>query len=161
MPVEKLRAFLDENNIEYTVITHSTAYTAQKVAESAQISGRELAKTVIIRVDGKTAMAVLPANCKVDFASLKKTIGAEIIELATESEFEAKFPDCDVGAMPPFGNLYGMEVYVAEKLTEFEEIVFNACTHRELIKLAFKDYQRLVKPKIVKFACQWQQPVGY
>ena len=153
MHAEKLKNFLDENRIEYIVISHSSAYTAQAVAATAHISGREMAKTVIIRVDGKTAMAVLPASCKVDFALLKKSIGAKIIELATESEFEDLFPDCELGAMPPFGNLYDMDVYVAEKLAQDNEIFFNACSHRELIKLAYGDFERLVKPKIVKFAC--------
>ncbi len=153
MHAEKLKNFLDENKIEYIVISHSSAYTAQAVAATAHISGREMAKTVIIRVDGKTAMAVLPASCKVDFALLKKSIGAKIIELATESEFEDLFPDCELGAMPPFGNLYDMDVYVAEKLAQDNEIFFNACSHRELIKLAYGDFERLVKPKIVKFAC--------
>lgn len=153
MHAEKLKNFLDENKIEYIVISHSSAYTAQAVAATAHISGREMAKTVIIRVDGKTAMAVLPASCKVDFALLKKSIGAKIIELATESEFEDLFPDCELGAMPPFGNLYDMDVYVAEKLAQDNEIFFNACSHRELIKLAYSDFERLVKPKIVKFAC--------
>lgn len=157
MPVEKLKNFLDENNIEYVIITHSLAYTAQAVAASAHISGRELAKTVIIKIDGKTAMAVLPASYKVDFALLKESVGARRIELATESEFEGMFPACDVGAMPPFGNLYGMDVYVAEKLAEDEEIIFNACSHRDLIRLAYKDFERLVKPKTVKFACQWRR----
>ena len=153
MHAEKLKNFLDENKIEYIVISHSSAYTAQAVAATAHISGREMAKTVIIRVDGKTAMAVLPASCKVDFALLKKSIGAKIIELATESEFEDLFPDCELGAMPPFGNLYDMDVYVAEKLAQDNKIFFNACSHRELIKLAYGDFERLVKPKIVKFAC--------
>ena len=154
MPIKKLKDFLDENNIKYMVISHSPAYTAQKTAASAHISGKELAKTVIIKIDGKFAMAVLPASSRVDFKLLRENAGAKNIELASESEFRDLFPDCDVGAMPPFGNLYDMEVFVAEKLTEDEEIAFNACTHRDLIKLTYKDYERLVRPRILKFASQ-------
>ncbi|MCP4704497.1 MAG: YbaK/EbsC family protein [candidate division Zixibacteria bacterium] len=154
MPAKKLMAFLDENSVEYVIITHSEAYTAQKVAESAHVPKKEMAKTVIIRVDGETSMAVVPSSCKVDFAMLKKTIDANTVELATELEFEDMFPDCDLGAMPPFGNLYDMKVFVAEKLAEDEYIAFNACTHRELVKLAYVDFERLVKPNILKFACE-------
>ena len=154
MLAKKLKDFLDENNIEYVVITHSPAYTAHRVAASAHISGRELAKTVMVKIDDKMAMAVLPASYRVGLTFLKETVGAKRVELASEPEFKDMFPDCDVGAMPPFGNLYGMDIYVAEKLAEDKEIVFNACSHRELIRMAFNDFERLAKPKIVKFACQ-------
>ena len=96
-------------------------------------------------------MAVLPASCKINLELLKEGVKAKSIEIATEKEFKDLFPDCEVGAMPPFGNLYDMEVYAAEKLTEDDEIAFNAGSHRELIKLSYKDYERLVKPRIVKF----------
>jgi Ala-tRNA(Pro) deacylase len=150
MPIEKLKKFLDDNNVEYVVMSHSPAYTAQRAAASAHISGKEMAKTVMVKVNEKMAMAVLPASFRVDFNKLKEATGAKSVELASESDFRNMFPDCDVGAMPPFGNLYGMDVYVAEKLAENEQIVFNACSHRDLIRLAFADYERLVKPKIVK-----------
>ncbi|MCK4330181.1 YbaK/EbsC family protein [candidate division WOR-3 bacterium] len=154
MPVEKLKNFLDSNNIKYVSISHSKAYTAQEIAVSAHIPGKELAKIVMIKVDGKMAMAVLPASYKVDFELLKKASGAKSIELASEREFQDIFPECDVGAMPPFGNLYGMEVYVAESLSEDEEIAFNAGSHTELIKLSYKDFERLTKPKVMKFSMQ-------
>jgi Ala-tRNA(Pro) deacylase len=111
-----------------------------------------MAKTVIIKVDGKMAMAVLPAPHKVDFKLLKEAIGAKSVELATEQEFADDFPECEPGAMPPFGNLYGMDVYVAAKLAADEEIAFNAGSHTELFRLAYKDFDRLVKPKVVQFA---------
>ena len=151
MPVKKLKDFLDSNNIKYVVISHSTAYTAQEVAASSHIPGKEMAKTVMVKIDDKMAMAVLPAAFKVDFDLLKETIGAGNIELADEYEFKDMFPECEVGAMPPFGNLYGMDVYMAESLVEEEEIAFNAGSHTELIKLAYKDFERLVKPKVLKF----------
>ena len=154
MPVKKLKDFLNSHKVNYVTIKHSTAYTTQEIAASAHIPGKEMAKTVIIKVDGKMAMAVLPASNKIDFALLKKTIGAKNIQLASEQEFEYTFPQCDVGAMPPFGNLYDMDVFVAESLTEDEEIAFNAGSHSELMKVAYKDFERLVNPKIVKFSLQ-------
>ena len=152
MPIERLKECLDKHGIEYISIRHSKAYTAQKIAAATHIPGKELAKTVMIKVDGKMAMAVLPASYHVNFEDLKFSIGAEKVVLANELEFKDIFPQCDVGAMPPFGNLYGMEVYVAQSLAEDEEIAFNAGTHVELIKLAYKDFEKLVHPKVLKFS---------
>lgn len=152
MPVKKLREFLDLNGIKYVVITHSLAYTAQEVAASSHISGKELAKTVVIRIDGSLAMAVLPASYQIDFHLLKKCLGAGHIELASEQEFKDRFPDCELGAMPPFGNLYGMSVYVDDSLREDDEIAFDAGSHTELIKLSYADYERLVNPTIFRFS---------
>ncbi len=154
MPLGRLKEYLDKNNIKYVIIQHSIAYTTPEIAALAHIPGKELAKTVIIKMDGKLAMAVLPASYRVDFDSLKKALGVKKIEMATEKEFENIFSDCETGAMPPFGNLYDMDVYVAESLTEDNEITFNACSHRELIKLAYKDFENLVKPKTIKFSYQ-------
>ena len=151
MPVKKLKEFLDTHNIKYVIISHSRAFTAQETATSAHIPGKELAKTVMVKVNGKMAMAVLPSSYKVDLDLLKKATGSNKAEIATEKEFKDLFPGCEIGAMPPFGNLYGMEVFVAESLAEDEEIAFNAESHRELIKMAYKDFERLVKPKIAKF----------
>lgn len=152
MPSKKLKAFLDENQIKYITVKHSSAYTAQEIAAIAHIPGKDLAKTVIIKINGKMAMAVLPASYKVSFDDLKDTLGVKEARLAYEQEFIDKFPDCEVGAMPPFGNIYGMDVYVAESLAEEEEIAFNACSHTELIKMSFSDFERLVKPKRIKFS---------
>ena len=152
MPSKKLKSFLDENKIKYVSIKHSSAYTAQEIAAIAHIPGKDLAKTVIIKIDGKMAMAVLPASYKVSFDNLKVTLGVKEVRLAYEQEFIDKFPDCEVGAMPPFGNIYGMDVFVAESLAEDEEIAFNACNHTELIKMSFSDFEKLVKPKRIKFS---------
>jgi len=151
MPVKKLKEFLDSQKIEYVTINHSLAYTAQRIAASAHISGKDIAKTVVIKADGKLIMAVLPASCKINLDLLKSALSVNSMEISSEKEFGALFPDCELGAMPPFGNLYGMTVYVAEKLTHDEEIAFNAGSHRELIKLAYKDFERLVKPTIFTF----------
>jgi len=152
MPVTQLKEFLDSHNIKYVVMSHSPAYTAQAIAASAHVSGKELAKTVMVKVDGKMAMAVLPASYQVDLGLMQKAVGAKTVEIASEDEFEGMFPGCEVGAMPPFGNLYGMDVFAAQRLAEDEEIVFNAGTHIELIKLAYADFERLVKPKVVAFS---------
>jgi Ala-tRNA(Pro) deacylase len=152
MPVKKLKEFLDSNHVKYVTISHSAAYTAQEIAASAHVPGRELAKTVIVKVDGKMAMAVLPASFKVDLQHLKEAAGAKSVELASEREFRDLFPGCETGGMPPFGNLYGMDVYVSGKLAEDAEIAFNAGSHTELVKLAYKDFDRLVKPKVIHFA---------
>ena len=152
MPLTKIKEFLNQHNIKYIIIKHSSAFTAQEIAANAHISGKELAKTVMIKFDGKMAMAVLPASYKISFDDLKEVLGVEKVRLAYEQEFMDKFPDCEVGAMPPFGNLYGMEVYVAESLADDEEIAFNACSHTELIRMNYIDFEELVKPKRIKFS---------
>lgn len=154
MPVQKLKDYLDKNNIKYIMIKHSLAYTAQEIAATAHIKGKELAKTVVVKIDGKIAMVVLPASFKLDFGLFQSSLGAERIRLANEQEFKDKFPGCDVGAMPPFGNLYDVPVYVSESLAEDEEIAFNAGSHTELIKVDYKDFERLVKP--TKVRCSFQ-----
>ena len=152
MPAQKLKEYLDNNNVKYVVIKHSKAFTAQEIAASAHIKGKELAKTVLINIDGQMAMTVLPGSYKVDFNLLKEGLGKEKVRLANEMEFVDKFPGCEVGAMPPFGNLYGMDVYVAASLVDDDEIAFNAGTHTELFKMDYKDFERHVKPKIVRFS---------
>jgi len=152
MPLSKVRAFLDAHDVKYVIISHSKAYTAQGIAAITHISGKELAKTVIVKLDGDLAMAVLPASFQVDLEALRKATGVREAELANEHDFKRHFPDCETGAMPPFGNLYGIPVYVDETLTEDKEIVFNAGSHYELIKLAYKDFERLVKPEVMAFS---------
>jgi Ala-tRNA(Pro) deacylase len=152
MPTKMLREFLDQNKVRYVTVKHSVAYTAQEIAASAHIKGKELAKTVLIKIDGKMAMCVLPASYKIDFDLLKESLGGKNVRIANEVEFKDKFPECDVGAMPPFGNLYGMDVYVEEILAKDDEIAFNACSHVELFQMSFKDFGRLVKPRLIRFS---------
>lgn len=152
MPVKKLKDYLDKNNIKYITLRHSSAFTAQEIAAKAHISGKEMAKTVMIKIDDKMAMAVLPATYQINFKRLKEIFGAHRVALATEPEFKYHFPDCEVGAMPPFGNLYDMDVFVAESLAEDEEIAFNAGTHTEIIRMRYKDFKKLVQPKEFKFS---------
>lgn len=152
MPLSKLREYLDRNQIQYLVISHSVAYTAQGIAALTHIKGKELAKTVMVLVDGRLAMAVVPASFRVDLHKLKKYLGAGMVELASEEEFRGRFPDCETGSMPPFGNLYGMDVFADETLAEDKEIAFNAGTHRELVRMKFADFETLAKPFLIPLA---------
>jgi Ala-tRNA(Pro) deacylase len=152
MPAKKLKEFLDSHNVKYQSIIHSTAYTAQEIASLVHIKGQELAKTVIIRIDDKLAMAVLPASLQVDLSKLTAIAGAKSVELATEAEFRGRFPECETGAMPPFGNLFGMLVFAEESLARDEEIAFNAGTHNELIRLSYADFAQLVQPNVARFS---------
>lgn len=149
--LKNLMDHLDSNGVKYVVLKHSPAFTAQEIAASAHLPGKELAKTVMVKVDGAMGMAVLPASSMIDFTRLRDGIGASRVELATEQEFKGHFPECEVGAMPPFGNLYGMKVFVDSRLTEDVEIAFNAGTHKELVRLPYDDFERLVRPEILEF----------
>jgi Ala-tRNA(Pro) deacylase len=152
MRASRVKDFLDTNHIHYNTITHPTSYTAQGTAAYAHVSGNELAKTVMVRLDSQLAMAVLPASAQLDLSALRGLTRAKSICLASEAEFEMKFPDCDLGAMPPFGNLYGVPVYVEEHLSEDREIAFNAGTHNELVRMKYEDFERVVNPIVGRFA---------
>ena len=151
MPAKKLKEFLDKNKVKYLSIVHSPAYSAMEIAEASHVPGKDLAKTVIVNIDNVMSMVVLPAPLKIDLSKLKSVVGANKAELASEHAFASKFPDCEVGAMPPFGNLYNMPVYVDDDLAKDEEIAFNSGTHSEVIKLKYKDFYKLVKPKVANF----------
>ena len=152
MPIRKLREFLDSHAVRYFVVSHSPAYTAQEIAAAAHVPGKELAKAVIVTLDGKMAMVVLPASRQLDFDLLRKLTSARKVELASEKEFADLFPECEIGAMPPFGNLYGMDVYVSEELEDDDEIAFNAGAHTELLRLSYENYKKLVHPKVAKLS---------
>ena len=153
MPISaKLKDYLDTNHVKYVTIMHSKAYTAQEIAAAVHIPGKEMAKAVIIKLDGSFAMAVLPASYKIDFDLLAKAAGAKNAELATENEFQNLFPECEVGAMPIFGNIYDLPVYVSESLAEDDEVVFNAGTHTQAVKMDYADFQKLALPKVLHFS---------
>ncbi len=154
MTLSKVRNFLDSHYIKYMVISHSLAYTAQGVAALAHVSGKKLAKTVIVKIDGVLAMAVIPASFHVDLDRLRALTGARTVEIASELEFKDAFPDCETGAMPPFGNLYDMPVYADESLAVHDEITFTAGTHRELVRMSWQDMARLVNPTVDKLIYQ-------
>lgn len=151
MPASQLREFLDCRGVKYVTIQHSPAFTAQEVAESAHVAGRDFAKTIVVSTDAGMALVVLPANRRIVLADLREMLPAAQVRLATEQEFRDLFPDCELGAMPPFGNLYGLPVYVAESLAEEEEIAFNAGSHTEVIKMRYEDFALLAKPVVLDF----------
>ena len=151
MPVTKLKEYLDRQGIKYVSIRHSPAFTASEVAASAHVSGRDFAKTLIVKVEDEMAMVVLPANRRLLLGELRELLDSAYVRLASEAEFKSTFPDCELGAMPPFGKLYGMKVYIASNLADEQEIAFNAGLHTEVIKLAYEDFERLVQPTVLDF----------
>jgi len=143
---ERLKNYLDSNGVKYVTIIHSTAFTSQEIAASVHIKGKEFAKCVIVKSNGRFFMLVIPADHKVNFEKAKGALNVENLSLATEEEFRQLFPDCETGAMPPFGNLYDVPVYADEKLRANDEISFNAGTHNDVVKMKMSDYVRLVNP---------------
>lgn len=160
MIAKKLRNFLDSRRIKYVTITHSPAYTAMETAHAAHVRGKEMAKTVIVKLDGSMAMLVLPASYRIYPDLLRDAVGAKTVELAGEEEFADRFPGCEPGAMPPFGNLYDMDVFVDQALAEDEEIAFNAGTHTELMRMSWLDYEELVKPMLGTFSYKVTPEMG-
>ncbi len=148
----KLKEFLDKNRVSYHVLTHRTAFTAQETAATLHVPGKEVAKCVVVRLDEKPALAVLPASLRINFRELEQAASAKRSQLLSEVDFQQLFPDCEVGAMPPLGNLYGLPVYADDSLAEDEEIVFNAGTHAEAIRMHYADFVKLAKPKVAHFA---------
>ena len=151
MPARALKAFLDENGVDYETLPHEATYTAQEAAAATHVPGKEVAKTVIVKVEGEMAMAVVRATDRVSVARLEEVTGGEV-ELAEEEEFRTRFPGVDPGAMPPFGNLYEMEVFVDQALRQDETIAFNAGSHTEMVRLAYADFERLVEPVVAEIS---------
>jgi Ala-tRNA(Pro) deacylase len=149
MAASKVKAYLDEHGVKYVSILHSPAFTATEIASSAHVAGRDFAKTVIVYLDGEPVMLVLPATRRLLLPDLREMLETEHLKLASERQIRDLFPDCELGAMPPFGNLYGMKVYVAASLVHEKEIAFNAGTHTEVIKMDFEDFDRLVRPMVI------------
>ena len=153
MPIlTELREFLDKTGVHYEVLAHRQAFTAQEVAEAQHVKGRDVAKVVILRSGGDFMMAVLPAPFRVDLDRARSAVGKSDLTLATEQEFAGLFPHCEAGAMPPFGNLYNLPVYVDQTLTRDEHIVFNAGTHTQTVKMKYADFARLAQPQVVSIA---------
>lgn len=149
MPVQQLKEYLDKAGAEYLCQAHPPAFTAQQLAHHVQIAGDRVVKTVIIELDGKMAMLVMPATWRVRWDRLSHVLDTDFVDLADEQEFQDRFPDCEVGAMPPFGNLFGMTVYCAEVLTEQSELAFAAGSHTESIHMKTVDFLNLVQPIVI------------
>jgi Ala-tRNA(Pro) deacylase len=153
MPIPAhISSFLDSQHVPYQAFTHSRAYTAQGTAQAQHLSGKRLAKVVMVMVNERQPiMAVVSASYRVDLERLGQVLSTYNIRLATEEEFRDLFPECELGAMPPFGNIYHMDVWIDEKLKSYPAISFNAGTHAEIIQMAFADFDRLVQPKVASF----------
>ncbi len=153
MPIlAKLREYLDSNHVRYEVMSHRQAFTAQEIAAAEHISGKEVAKVVMLRSGKEFLMTVLPAPYRVDLKRAQAVLGKPDLALATEEEFAGLFPQCEPGAMPPFGNLYHLPVYVDERLAKDDTIVFNAGNHTQTVRMAYADFARMVQPKVVSLA---------
>jgi Ala-tRNA(Pro) deacylase len=150
-PPPPIEAFLRERHVSFSIHHHPPAYTAQEVAQAEHVPGRMVAKVVIACVDDELVMLCLPATCRVDHLKLMHLLGTDNVKLANECDFADAFPDCEVGAMPPFGNLYGMTVYVDKKLAEDERIVFQACRHTDTVEMSYEDFARLTDPIVWEF----------
>ena len=148
----RLHHFLDERHGHYTTLTHERTITADQTAAAANIGNRHFAKTVMLKVDGKLAMMVMPASYSVDLLRLSRAMGGNLVELAQEDEFRDAFPDCELGAMPPFGNLYSMPVYVDSRLTGQAEIAFNAGSHTVVVRMPYSEFERLAQPELLWLA---------
>ncbi len=148
MPIlRKLKEALDEAKISYEVYQHPLAYTAQEVATAQHLSGKEMAKVVILKLDDNLVMGVIAASQKINLTSVRASLGAKEVRLATEDEFSGRFPECEIGAMPPFGSLFGLPVFVDPALEKDEYIYFNAGNHMQTVRLKYEDFARLVKPQ--------------
>lgn len=151
MPITKrLKELFDDAKISYEVYNHPLAYTAQEIAQKQHFSGDQMAKVVMLAVDGNLVMGVVTGNQKVSLNTVNASLGAREVRFATEDEFISRFPDCEIGAMPPFGNLFGLPVYVDPCLAKDESIYFNAGNHVQTVLLKYKDFEKLVKPQVVR-----------
>ncbi len=149
---KRLKDYLEKNRVPCELSYHTMVYTAQEVAAAQHVPGREMAKVVMVKADGKMVMLVLPASHQVDIKKLKAVLQCKKVGMAKEKDFEELFPDCEIGAMPPFGNLYNLEVWVDRVLTEDPSFVFQAGSHVETLKIKYSDYARLISPKVGDFS---------
>jgi Ala-tRNA(Pro) deacylase len=152
MPIRKLEDYLEKNHVKYHTIPHAQAFTAQETAAAAHVPGKELAKPVMVKVDDIMTMVVLTATDQLSLERLRKATGARTVALATEAEFRDLFPECEPGAMPPFGNLWDLPVFVDQRLREDETIAFEAGTHNEMIRMSYSDFERLVEPAVAELS---------
>ncbi len=148
---ERMEQYLRDNGVPFEVMTHSQAYTMSEVAAALHVSGKQVAKVVVVKADGAMAVLVVPSPRRLNFAQVRDLLGAKEVSLAKEEEFSDLFPDCAPGAMPPFGNLYDVPVYADQSLEEREEIIFRVGTHQEVFKIPYTDFDRLAEPVVGEF----------
>lgn len=148
----RLHHFLDQRHAPYHTLSHVRTVTAQQTADVAHITNRHFAKTVMLKIDGHLAMMVMPAAYRIDLTRLSRALGGREVELAQEDEFKDAFPDCELGAMPPFGHLYGMRVYVDSRMAGLPEIAFNAGSHTDLVQMPYAEFEKLAQPELLWLA---------
>lgn len=148
----RLHNFLDERHVPYTTLPHERTLTAHETAAAAHVGNQLFAKTVMLKIDGDLAMMVMPAAYRVDLVRLSRALGGRTVELAQETEFKDAFPDCELGAMPPFGHLYGIPVYVDSRLAAQPEIAFNAGSHTDAVRMSYAEFERLAQPELLWLA---------
>jgi Ala-tRNA(Pro) deacylase len=158
MPSPITLGFLRARGASYDTVSHAEAFTAQQTAAAAHVAGRALAKTVMVKIDSRLAMVVVPSTCRVDLESVREACGAQEAQLATEDEFRFRFPDCDLGAMPPLGNLYDLPVYVCRGMASNTDIYFNGGSHTQLVRISFDEFVELAKPTLIEVACGAAEP---
>jgi Ala-tRNA(Pro) deacylase len=158
---DSLLKYLNDNNIHYQVLSHTQAFTAHQVAQASHVPDKAVAKTLLVKADDQYWMVVLGADQRLSERLLKHSLEAKQIHLAHEEDLEKFFPGCETSAMPPFGKLFGLPVIVEKRLTEDEEIVFNACTHTDSIRMKYEDYERLADPIVAEFAEEPQYSEGW
>ncbi|HXH21418.1 MAG TPA: YbaK/EbsC family protein [Dehalococcoidia bacterium] len=156
--LEKLRDLFDRHGAHYELVAHPTAYTAQEAAQAAHVPGHEFCKSVVVYIDGKPGMLVLPAPHVVSIAAVRDALGARDVRLATEKEMAELFPDCDVGAQPPFGGPWRLPVYVDSGLLDAKEVVFEAGLHTQAVMMPLQDYLKVASPRVLDFAREPAQP---
>ena len=152
MLAPRLHNFLDQEHTPYTTLHHDRTVTAHETASATHLSRNLFAKTVMLKIDGTLAMMVMPTSYRIDLVRLSRALGGPMVEVADETEFKDAFPDCEVGAMPPFGHLYGMPVYVDSRLASQSEIAFNAGTHTDAVRMPYAEFERLAKPELLWLA---------
>ena len=152
MSPSRLRRYLDKRSIQYKLVPHSLIATAQGVTVDVHVSRHELAKTVMVKADGELAMAIFPASLRIDLKLFKREAGFRLVKLVTEDAFHQRFPQTEAGAMPSLGSLYGVEIFADEKLSRNKEVIFNACSHHELVRMPWRDFEKLTRPKIISLA---------
>jgi Ala-tRNA(Pro) deacylase len=149
---QRIRDYLDSQNVPYEVLHHSQAFTAQEVAHSLHVSGKNCVKAVMLKGDDKRALAVIPASHRIDIQELRAALEVSRLDILPESELVGAFPDCDLGAVPPFGNLYGIAVWVDRAVADSEEILFCAGTHEDCIRMRYSDFSKLALPRLGRFS---------
>ena len=159
---EQLKAYFAEQNVAYEIIHHPPHYTAQQIAADTHTPGVEFAKTVFLKVDGKDAVAVLPAHHHVDCEKLSRELGAKVVRLETEAEMHVVMDEhgieCELGAIPPFGNLYDLPVYASQAMSNDKHITFNAGTHEDVMRIGYAQFEALVKPQVIDFSHHIEPP---